>query len=192
MGQPKLALPLGERTVLEHVVHALRQGGIDEVLVVVGPHVPHLAPLARGAGALVLQLPEETPDMRTTVEFGLCWLKAHRNPGSADAWMLVPADHPALEASVVRALLQVPRSPRLIVVPTYQGKRGHPLLLGWDHVVEILRFRAGVGLNCYLRAQPEEIVTLAVDAESILWDLDEPQDYIRLKLLWDRGGIPAG
>ncbi len=38
MGRPKLSLPLGGRTVLEHVVIALRQGGVDEVLVVVGPH----------------------------------------------------------------------------------------------------------------------------------------------------------
>src|SRR5207237_3552168 len=42
MGRPKLALPLGGRTVLEHVVAALRDAGVEHVLVVVGPHVPEL------------------------------------------------------------------------------------------------------------------------------------------------------
>ena len=55
MGRPKLGLPLGERTVLEHVVAALRQGGAEHVLVVVGPHVPELAPLAAAAVAEVLR-----------------------------------------------------------------------------------------------------------------------------------------
>ena len=49
MGRPKLSLPLGERTVLEHVIAALRQGGVDHVLVVVAPHVAELVPLANAA-----------------------------------------------------------------------------------------------------------------------------------------------
>ena len=39
MGRPKLALPLGERTILEQVVAALRQAEVEHILVIVGPHV---------------------------------------------------------------------------------------------------------------------------------------------------------
>src|SRR4029077_9391223 len=71
MGRPKLSLPLRGRTVLECVVTALREGGIERVLVVVGPHVAELCPLAEAVGARVCLLPAETPDMRATVEIGL-------------------------------------------------------------------------------------------------------------------------
>src|SRR6185437_4333957 len=106
MGRPKLALPLGNRTILEHVVAALRQAEVEHILVVVGPHVPELAALAESAGALVCPLPEETADMRMTVEHGLRWLDEHFHPGPDDAWLLVPADHPSLSPSAIRALDQ--------------------------------------------------------------------------------------
>src|SRR5262245_57591678 len=66
MGRPKLALPLGSHSVLELVIGALRLARIETILVVVGPHVHELVPLARAAGAEVLLLTEETADMRAT------------------------------------------------------------------------------------------------------------------------------
>src|SRR5205807_6089865 len=101
MGRPKLALPLGGLTVLERVLGALRRGGVEHPVVVVGPHVRELAPLAQGAGAHVCCLAGETADMRATVEQGLRWLEERFRPRPGDDWLLVPADHPALAAGVV-------------------------------------------------------------------------------------------
>src|SRR5262245_40399906 len=39
MGRPKLSLPLGQRTVIEHVINTLKNARIEQILVVVGPHV---------------------------------------------------------------------------------------------------------------------------------------------------------
>src|SRR4051812_30349558 len=78
MGRPKLALPLGGCTILERVIAALRGAGVDTVLVVLAPHSHDLIDLARATGAEVLALPEETPDMRATVERGLDWLAERR------------------------------------------------------------------------------------------------------------------
>src|SRR5436190_9464252 len=102
MGRPKLALPVAGRTVLEHVVAALRQAGVDRVVVVLGPHVAELADIALRCGAEPVVLAEATPDMRATVEHGLAWLERTRPP---DDWLLVPADHPTLEPGVIRELL---------------------------------------------------------------------------------------
>src|SRR5918994_1608295 len=94
MGQPKLSLRLGGRTVIECVVSALRAGGVQHVVVVIGPHVGDLAAPATLAGADVCLLPEPTPDMRSTVEYGLRWLEQTHAPGPDDFWLLAPADHP--------------------------------------------------------------------------------------------------
>src|SRR5580704_977447 len=104
MGRPKLALPLGDRTVIEHVVAALGAGGADRVLVVVGPHAPELIPLAESAGAEACVLPAATADMRATVEHGLRRLEDRHHPQTDDAWLLAPADHPALDAGAIRML----------------------------------------------------------------------------------------
>jgi len=182
MGRPKLTLPLRGRTVLEHVVATLHSGGAERVLVVVGPHVPELVTLAERAGADVCRLPHETPDMRATVEQGLQWLEERTRPRPEDAWLLAPADHPALDVDVVRQLCATyARQPgQTILIPTHGGRRGHPTLIEWRHVAGIRALPAGEGLNMYFRAHAEETLDLPVASAGVLCDLDTPEDYERL------------
>lgn len=186
MGRPKLTLPLGGRTVLEHVLMTLSEAGIAHVLVVAGPHVPEVAALAESAGASVLRLSEETAGMRETVEQGLDWLEKHWQPSAEDSFLLVPADHPALEVEVVRRLLAAAEtSPEhSIIIPTHEGQRGHPTLIGWRHVLGIRAIPAGQGLNSYLRQQHDATRVVAVETPTILWDVDTPADLERLQRYW--------
>jgi molybdenum cofactor cytidylyltransferase len=187
MGRPKLALPLGDRTILEHVVRALKQALVEPILVVVGPHVPELAALAKTAGAHVLLLGEETPDMRTTVEKGLCWAEEHLRPKPEDFWLLVPGDHPTLAPEVVSQLIEAraAHADRSIVVPIFQGKRGHPTLLAWKHFPRICALPVDLGINAYLRHQAAETQEIPV-ASNVLFDLDTPEDYDCLLRVWNR------
>jgi molybdenum cofactor cytidylyltransferase len=182
MGQPKLALPLGGCTVLEHVLGALRAAGVDRSLVVVGPHVADLGRIAAAAGADVLELAAPTPDMRATVEQGLAWLEERLHPEPGDDWLLVPADHPSLRPGVIRQLIEARRihPDHSIFVPTFKGRRGHPTLLAWKHVAGIRAHPAGEGLNTYIRGQAAQTLEVAVDEPTVLWDLDTPEEYERL------------
>jgi molybdenum cofactor cytidylyltransferase len=181
MGKPKLALPLGERTVVERVVSTLREGGVAHVLVVVGPHVPELIPLARAAEAEVLVLNEVTPDMRTTVERGLAWLEERYLPKESDWWFLAPADHPAFSSDVVRQLLAVAEAnPSCsVAVPVNEGRRGHPVLLRWSCVASIRALPADQGINTYLRMNAQEVREVPVNDPGIHANLDTPEDYAR-------------
>jgi molybdenum cofactor cytidylyltransferase len=182
MGRPKLSLKLGERTVLEHVIYALRLGGVEHILVVVGPHVPELSQIAEANSIHVCRLFEETADMRATVEAGLRWLEQHFHPRPEDAWLLVPGDHPTLDPEVVRLLRDAGQkyADRSIIVPTFAGRRGHPTLIGWKHVAGIFSHREGQGLNTYLRERTEDVLELPVAQADILSDLDTPADYEKL------------
>jgi molybdenum cofactor cytidylyltransferase len=182
MGRPKLALPLGDRTVLEHVVAAVHNGGVPDVVVVIGPGTVFLQPLAERAGARVHLLPADTPDMRATMQAGLAWLEQHFHPCDDDAWLLLPADHPTLRADVVQALVAAAREPSRysIFVPTHQGKRGHPTLLRWKHVAALSALPNGLGLNAFIRSLPAETLEIPWKSADVLCDLDTPEDYERL------------
>lgn len=182
MGRAKLSLPLGNRTVLGHVVASLRQGGAERIVVVIGPHVSELAPLVEQAGGNVLPLSRPTPDMRASVEEGLRWLETRYGPEPGDAFLLAPADHPVLDAAVVRALLDAYRHTpsRSIVVPAHAGRRGHPTLIAWRHVGTIRAMPAGQGIDTYLRQHPSDIQEVPVASAGVLCDLDTPDDYSRL------------
>jgi CTP:molybdopterin cytidylyltransferase MocA len=182
MGRAKLALPLAGRTVIEHVVAALRAGGCDHVLVVVGPHVPELLAPAAKAGAHVCMLDEPTPDMRTTVEHGLHWLQDRFHPRPADGWFLAPGDHPALDAAVTRKLIaEYSCGKHSVLLPTCTGRRGHPALVAWKHVDDIRNHPANEGLNAFFRSLGEAVGEVPVDGDGVLHDLDTPEDYERVR-----------
>lgn len=184
MGRPKLSLPLGDRTVLEHVVAALRSGGAGRVVVVIGPHVPELVPLAEVAGAEVCRLAEPTQDMRATVEHGLRWFEGRDPPA---ALLLSPADHPTLDPAVVRELCDTFRADpaNSILIPVHAGRRGHPALVAWRHVAGIRTLPPDRGINAYFRDHVGEVMELPVASTGVLCDLDTPEDYERLQRLFD-------
>jgi molybdenum cofactor cytidylyltransferase len=180
MGRPKLDLLIAGKPVLAHVVDALRQGGVDRILVVLGPHVTHLAATAAPAQTLILD--EATPDMRCTVEHGLRCLETRFHPTAADAWLLAPADHPTLAPDVIRTLIATwhANPEHHVFIPTCGGKRGHPTLLAWRIVAALHAHPLGEGLNAFIRSQPCRTDEVAVNDAEILTDLDTPADYQRL------------
>ena len=179
MGRPKLALPCGDATVLDCVVAAVRAAGVEHVLVVVAPDADDLERLAVAAGARVLKLTVETPDMRATCQHGLAWLEEHFHPAEEDGWLLLPADHPTVRPGVVRALLEAAPG-HSIVVPVFQGRRGHPTWLRWSHVNGIRALAPDIGLNSFIRAHVKETLELDWPSDEVLRDLDTPEDYERL------------
>jgi molybdenum cofactor cytidylyltransferase len=182
MGRPKLLLPCGGAAVLECVIDAVRAAGVEVVVVVAAPGAAELAERAEHGGALVAQLPEDTPDMRATCEFGLAWIEAQLQPKADDGWLLLPADHPTVRADVVTALLDAWRthSEKSIFVPVFQGRRGHPTLLRWAHVAGVRALAADLGLNAYVRQQAAAVMEIEWRSDEVLRDLDTPADYERL------------
>ena len=182
MGRPKLLLPVGGRSVLEHVLSAMREAGVGDVLVVVAPDAAALAQLASSAGAHVLPLAEDTPDMRATCQHGLAWIEARFQPRADDGWLLLPADHPTVRPGVVRKLLNVAagNSEHTILVPSFQGRRGHPTWLSWSHVAAIRALPADQGLNAFIRARTLQAREVSWPSDEILRDLDTPEDYQQL------------
>ena len=71
-----------------------------------------------------------------------------------------------------------------IVIPTYGGKRGHPVLMRGELVSEILVRPAASSLRDYIESRG--YATVEVDDEGILWDLDTPEDYERLLARYER------
>jgi molybdenum cofactor cytidylyltransferase len=178
MGRPKLSLLLGGRAVLVRVIDSLRQAGIERILTVVGPHVPELSPLAQAAGSEVLLLAEETKGMRGSVELGLDWIEKTWRPALGDSWLLVPGDHPAINPEVVHCLIgSWGHGPATILIPTYQGRRGHPTLVGWNHVAGIRSQDPAKRLNAYFREHAAQTREIPVEDADVLNDLDTPEDY---------------
>lgn len=182
MGRPKLVLPVEGTPMVGRVVGAMRAGGLERVLVVVPPGseegAERVAEAARSAGAEVLVAERVTPDMRSTVELGLARLGDEVPVPEGIA--LAPGDAVGLSSgSIARLREEAARRPGRIVVPSVEGRRGHPLFLPWVVARRILDLPADVGVNALLRQREGEIDEIALEDQGLLEDVDTPEDYRR-------------
>ena len=121
--------------------------------------------------------------MSSTVEAGLHWLAERHAPHTPEAFILAPGDHPAFTAEVVRSLCDAYRidPDRSIVVPVIDGKRGHPVLIGWQHVHGISELPPQKGINAYLRAHAAVTRELPVSEEGVLLNMNTQESYRALR-----------
>lgn len=183
MGQPKLLLPLGGETVISLCLRTLRPPEIAATLVVVRRDDQVLSAAASREGAIVVQPEVDPPDMRTSVKHALREIQERWDPQPEDAWLLSPADHPALDVSLIRTLAtRWQQTAESVLVPTHAGRRGHPTIFAWKLYREVDAIPEGEGLNWLVRRQ--QVAELPVDSSGIFDDLDTPEDYSRMQSRW--------
>jgi len=201
VGGPKALLDLLGMTALERCVRALRDGGADELRVVLG----HGAAQARAAlpadlAARVDFILNPDPDRGQTssIRAGLA-----PGPGAGSCFALHTVDHPLLRAEDLIALREafhrreapVPRGQGAvaddaagdggaadaetgirIVVPVVGGRRGHPALFASCLAAEFLALGDGQPGHAVLRADPCRVLELASDNAWLVRDIDTPAD----------------
>ena len=186
MGQPKLLLPLGDRPVIARLVEAFDHPSVLDVLVVVRPDDTVLAEAAAAAGAVVVRAPEPPPDMKASVGWGIDEMRKRWGAGEIDGWMLVPADHPVLDADLVGRVAEawsVNRPP--VLVPTHDGRRGHPTVFGVELASEVASIPDDSGLNWLVAQCGEAVEEVELDRPEVLLDLDTPEQYEALRRRMD-------
>jgi molybdenum cofactor cytidylyltransferase len=188
MGQPKLMMKLAGRPVIEHLLAALDQPGVDVVVIVLRRGDEALAatiqqaPPRRFTNLLIVQPETDPPDMRTSVELGLAAIAERFTPEDDSVWLLIPADHPVLDGDVVRELLVArSQSDADVLVPTHDGERGHPTLFRWTLADRVSQIPVGRGLNWLVRHGSVSVAELDVASASVVLDLDTPEDFHKLE-----------
>ncbi len=178
MGRPKLTLPLGESTIIEHVLAAVDVPEVSGRVVTVRTHDHALAELVIRAGAKVMSPRRDPADMRQSVEAALQFVEEHYLPTETDAWMLLPGDSVGLTRHAVSRLLTLWTSCDAdILVPRWQGKGGHPTLFRWPLTDVLRKLDGSLGVNA-LRKLPEvRVLEHEMNEPGVIQDMDTPDDY---------------
>jgi molybdenum cofactor cytidylyltransferase len=178
MGRFKLLLPWQGGTVIGQVVTTLAQAGVDQILVVTGNRAEDVA-LALPAGHMraVLNPRWAEGEMLSSIQTGLAALSSEEDPVAAA--LLCLGDQPQMQVATVVALAVAGAATewKRLVVPSYQMRSGHPILLPrwiWPAVLA-----AQDHLRSVMAAHRADIDYVTVDTPTILADLDTPEDYAR-------------
>ena len=178
MGEPKLILPWGDTTVIGQVVKTLFRSGIDEILVVTGDtHTQVTQALAGQPVRLVRNPYSSEEDMLDTLQLGLSSIDE-----TVHAALVTLGDQPQIEGRVVQTILSEYRlTQSLLVVPSYQMRRGHPWLIDRQLWPAVLATRTPNTLRDVLSAHKGVIRYAMVETPTIFQDLDTPEDYLRYR-----------
>jgi molybdenum cofactor cytidylyltransferase len=185
MGRLKALLPFAGHTVIEQVLQPLLQAELTEVVVVLGYRAKDITAVLAPLPVRLLYNPEYQRGMTTSVQVALRDVTP-----LPEAYLLSLVDQPLLRLELIQQLLTAfHNTHKGLVIPTYQGKRGHPLLLSASYRQEVLALGPQQGLNVVTRGHPEDTVELPVTDEAILHDMDYPEDYAATLRRWEQQAV---
>jgi molybdenum cofactor cytidylyltransferase len=173
MGAPKLLLPLRGGSILRTVLDSVRRCRVGEILLVTGANREAIENEARGPSIRFVFNPSFAEGMLSSVVAAFGAL-----PPDTDAALVFLGDQPSIDPSVVDELLDAhARTGRGLVVPTFEGRRGHPLLIDAKYRDAVLALDRAIGLRGLLRDHPDDVLEVSVAFPGILRDIDTPEDY---------------
>lgn len=175
MGKPKMLLPFGGKTIIEHVVENVCYSQVDKILVVLGSHRQEIFEKIAHRAVFTAINPRYPDGMLSSIQTGF-----RSVPPETTAVVICLGDQPLIPSSVIDALIEAfLKTKKGIVLPTYQGKRGHPILIDMKYTNEVQDISPKIGLRSLVHSHPQDIQEVEVDTPQILKDIDKPEDYAR-------------
>ncbi|MGH9431145.1 MAG: nucleotidyltransferase family protein [Terriglobia bacterium] len=177
MGQDKALLDYRGKTFLGTIIAHLREAGISEMAVVLGHHAESIRSAVDLTGIRVVLNQDYQRGQTSSLQAGLAAWDA---PGPR-AVLLCLVDHPAVGASVIAKILERYRqSGAPVVIPVFNGKRGHPVLIGRELFAELRALAVTEGANTVLRQYRSATDFVEVEDPTILMDVDDLGAYRKL------------
>jgi molybdenum cofactor cytidylyltransferase len=172
-GGKKLLTPIEGEPLLDHTIDALLDGGVAEVIVVVGKD--GRAELERDVNAMLdprvraVENPDPSRGMFSSIQEGVAQVQG-------DTILVMPGDMPFVSADTVRAVIAAYERKPSIVSPRYRGKRGHPVALPASLRDEIRSMDSGATLHDLIHAHTDMRVDVDLDDRGIVRDVDRVED----------------
>jgi len=187
MGQGKALLPwpptaagqaASNDTFLSAAIRSLSLA-TEFILVVVGANESALAPIIYGQGASLVVNPDRDGGEFSSLQVGLREVLNH----GRDAAMVTLVDRPAAGTKTIQSLLDAFESSdpnTWMVVPEFEGRHGHPYLVGREMIEAFLRAPATSNASEMQRQHQERIQYVGVDDALVAVDINTPEDYAQL------------
>ena len=173
MGAFKPLLPFGDKTVIETCIDNLRAGGIDTPIVVLGHRAD--AVRARIKNVTIAINPDPNSEMGASIAAGIQAMN-----DDAKCVLIALVDHPAIPPETVSQLVQEWRNGARIVIPTWQNRGGHPVLVDLAFKHELLNLDRTGGLRALFKSHETDVKRLPVDSPFVARDMDTWDDYVAL------------
>jgi len=168
----KLLEPLGETTIIAATTQLLATAGAAPVLVVTGHDVDAIVAAVAGPEIRCHANPAFADGMGTSIAAGVRALE----DDAIDGVLIALGDMPFVRPATIAALLGAFASTDDIIVPTRDGRRGHPVLFGRTHFTALAGCTGDIGARAVLEREAAAIKIVATSDDGVLRDIDRPED----------------
>jgi molybdenum cofactor cytidylyltransferase len=171
MGSPKALLPYQGRPFLEHLLDVTKQPEIGVRRVVLGAHAESIAKaIPLKADEIVINHEWEKGQL-SSIQAALRSL-----PQGTDGMLLCLIDHPLISNALVQDLIeQFYKTKGPIVLPVYEGRRGHPVIFSASLYDELLRAPLETGARTVVWAHKGEVEEVRTNEEGCVLNLNDPE-----------------
>jgi molybdenum cofactor cytidylyltransferase len=175
MGFPKMLLNFNGKPMLENVIEVVTSTSVNDTLVVLGADKAELLEVVGRLPVKHCYNDNYKEGMLSSVKCGFSNL-----PSDYDAVLVFQGDQPLISPKTVNMLIQAYRaSGKGIVVPVYEKKRGHPLLIDRKYRDEIEKLDDRTGLRSLANQFPDDVLEVETNDSGIMRDFDTYSDYMK-------------
>ncbi len=189
MGEPKQLLPFADSTIVETVVDNMLDAKFSEVIVVVGHCAEQIQEKITDRAVKTVFNPDYHAGMLTSVQTGVHSLNLPNEINPRDvstftnrnAFSLMLVDQPFISTALIDKVIDAyAHTTKGIVLPSYNYRRGHPVIFNQKYVDKILSLGLNSdGVRTLYKTYSEDIQYVEVDTDAVLRDIDYKEDYER-------------
>jgi molybdenum cofactor cytidylyltransferase len=175
MSSPKALLPYQGRPFLEHLLEITAHREIGVRRVVLGAHAELIAKaIDLKADEIVINHEWEKGQL-SSIQAALRSL-----PPGTDGMLLCLIDHPLISSALVQDLIeQFYKANKPIVLPVYEGRRGHPVIFSASLYDELFRAPLETGARAVVWGHSGEIEEFHTNEEGCVLNLNDPETLNR-------------
>ena len=181
MGHPKQLLPFGKSTIVETVVDNMLDAKFSEVIVIVGHCADQIQGLLSDRPVKIVFNPNYREGMLTSAQAGIrsLYLENARKKPDRDAFSLMLVDQPFITSALIDKVIDAyAQTDKGIALPSYNYKRGHPVIFQHQYANKILALgKESGGVRSLFKSHSEDIHYVNVDTDDVLRDIDYREDY---------------
>ena len=180
LGRPKQLLPLAGEPLLNHTLRHAAASGLDELVLVLGNAAASIAAAITDVGQRTVVNPDFAAGQSTSLRAGLAAVRP-----DAAAVLFLLSDQPTVTPSIIDAVIGAFATTRApIIVPTYDGARGQPVLFARSLFPALAAVSGDEGARGVIRANAALVHTVSIPGLPLPPDVDTEDDYARLQAVW--------
>jgi len=174
MGTPKALLDYHGKTFVDHLAAVTQHPRVGLLRVVLGARAEEIRALIHVPADSIVVNQDWPRGQLSSIQAAIRSLASE----ASDGLMLCPVDHPIVTREVVAQLIEAFYADnKQIVLPTYGGRRGHPVIFRASLYAELLAASADLGARQVVWAHANETLEVPVTEEGVVLNLDDPAAY---------------